>query len=515
MFNPQALQDPGPTAAGNMLSSNIASLLGQQNQQSANRTGLLKALLSGGAGIGQQLLSNKGARDVQGLKNEQDLLQFQRQLELNQGLNNALVQAMGGGQGMPVNTSSPTGEPTITENPLSPSLTPPPTKTIFPGLAADEQFMPDTGLKGQDLTFDQQPKQSFQAGLSATAPVAPANTQGQPGGVNLSAFAFLPTEKFLKVADVLGKTPEGQRKLEQVVKLRRENRIGDATEDAQISKTISESTSAQIKTKTDKVSGDIIDRFNNVLEQPQRTDESKPVSVFDPLTSNKVKLEGLPLTPELQGAVSTSLAEFATSPNELLKVRKDIENDSTVVFDLLSTLNEIEGLMSPGVTAQIKRRIDTNDFVIDLTGSNVNAATKAKAKSMEARLTLLARNLGERGVVTEPDVTRVRSLLGDFLGGKERFVAANNEAHRVLLSPVLTKAGNTLSAKTWNPGNKLFKQRFGADYPFNSPSGVANLQGRNIGGVQPGTQVQVQLPQSQSDFSDQDQALLDNLLGGR
>lgn len=65
VFNPQALGDPGPTAALGGLSSTVASLLGQQNNQANNKNALLQALL-GQLGQGSRELLATGRENAQG-----------------------------------------------------------------------------------------------------------------------------------------------------------------------------------------------------------------------------------------------------------------------------------------------------------------------------------------------------------------------------------------------------------------------------------------------------------------
>ena len=65
IFDPQALSDPGPNSASAGLSSMVANLLNQQNNQANNKNDLFKSLLSARSGLSQQFLQNKGALERQ------------------------------------------------------------------------------------------------------------------------------------------------------------------------------------------------------------------------------------------------------------------------------------------------------------------------------------------------------------------------------------------------------------------------------------------------------------------
>lgn len=257
VFNPQGLSDPGPAAGANALSGVIGSLLGLEKQKMANKNALLTSLLGGGVDIGQSLLAAKSAKDVQTLKGEQDLAEQQRLLQLQAGTNLDILGLLGGGQTGGVTPTAPSGGLTVTEQPQPDTKIPAPSQTLFPGLAPDKQFTPDTGLKSQDLTFNQPTKQPLKGGLSAVdeIPLSEASPT-DPRLEKLRRIApFVKPSEFIAAARASGLGVQGSKDLMELEKIRREESEAAITRDPRLDKPFEEQRLRQldIDEKADKL----------------------------------------------------------------------------------------------------------------------------------------------------------------------------------------------------------------------------------------------------------------------
>ena len=323
--------------------------------------------------------------------------------------------------------------------------------------------------------------------------VAPAATGASPGIQRAIKALFLGGNEAaaISLAKQAGLTPQGALDLS---KGQREERIGAATEEADISKSLAQSKKAEIDLEAaslgvapERLKGRVFENFKEIASTAEQTD------LFDPVSTNKIPLKGLRATPNVQAALGNNAARYAADPKLVLNDRTENTKDGGVVTDLVGTMAEMEDLIQPGLQAQITRNATTGDLVIDLSGNAANARLKQKARSLSARLTRAARAMGERGVVTEPDVQKIKELFPDMLGSKERFEAALGEAATTLLGPVLKDAAALANAPTWNPGNELYNKIFGQDFAAFELEALGVERGQAVAPAQAGLRERLEL----------------------
>lgn len=464
--NISQLTDPGVSPAISGINTGINSLLALKKGREGNQQSMLNQLLG-------------GAFDIQAANIAADAKRDAKQLELD---------LLGQGADALGAVFFP-NQPSATED-LEFTI-PPQEKT------GADIVLPARGATGETKIFSELIPGADESGLG----VAPAQedplelsvvkqgTESQPPRVssdNLQrAIQYLMVTgneaSAIKLGQQFGLTPESALKLSG---LEREERIGAATEGATISKKQSDAKKAQIDAEAAELGIDpkrtentIYNNFKNIAAPT--TENQAIVDPFSPST----KLIGLKHNPNLDAAMAETAVLYGTDPKAVISARTDNRKDGGVVTDLVGTMKEMEGLIGPGIQAQIKRNVETGDFVIDITGNAVNARLKQKARSLAARLTRAARAMGERGVVTEPDVEKIRELFPDMLGSKERFEAAVGEAAITLLSPVLKDAASLANGPAWNPGNKLYKEIFNEDFKAFDLASLDVQRGDTSGGA--------------------------------